>query len=82
MDVVGQQAIALCAKAEALAALAEGFEVCTAVVINEQSILTVVAALNNVVRVTRIDDPGYASPAADLPLAGRKVNTSVTVPVC
>ena len=48
-----EQAIALCVEAQALAVLAEEFEVRTAVVINEENILTVVAALNNVVRLTR-----------------------------
>ena len=61
-------------EAEALAVLAEEFEVRTAVVINEENILTVVAALNNVVRLTRNDDSGHARHADNLPLAGRKVN--------
>ncbi|MCH8806269.1 MAG: hypothetical protein IH986_09300 [Planctomycetes bacterium] len=60
--------------AEALAVLAEEFEVRTAVVINEENILTVVAALNNVVRLTRNDDSGHARHAQNLPLAGRKGN--------
>ncbi|MCH7721597.1 MAG: hypothetical protein IH988_11530, partial [Planctomycetes bacterium] len=51
--------------------LAEEFEVRTAVVINEENILTVVAALNNVVRLTRNDDSGHARHADNLPLAGR-----------
>ncbi len=57
-----------------LAVLAEEFEVRTAVVINEENILTVVAALNNVVRLTRNDDSGHAKYADNLPLAARKVN--------
>ena len=74
MDVVGHQAIAKYVEAEARAVLAEEFEVRTAVVINEENILTVVAALNNVVRLTRNDDSGHARHADNLPLAGRKVN--------
>jgi len=50
------------------------FEVRTAVAINEEHILTVVAALNNVVRLTRNDDSGHARHAHNLPRAGRKVN--------
>ncbi len=46
MDVVGHQAIAKYVEAEALAVLAEKFALRTAVVINEENILTVVAALN------------------------------------
>ena len=45
-----EQAIALCVEAQALAVLAEEFDVRTVVVMNEENILTVVAALNNVVR--------------------------------
>ncbi len=65
---------AACVEAEALAVLAEEFEVRTAVVINEENILTVVAALNNVVRLTRNDDSGHARHPDNLPLAGRRVN--------
>lgn len=72
--MVGHQAITLCAEAEALAMLAEEFEVRTAVVINEENNLTVVAALNNVMRLTRSDDSGHARHADNLPLASRKVN--------
>ena len=39
MDVLGHQAIAGCVEAEALAVLAEEFEVRTALVINEEDIL-------------------------------------------
>ena len=46
----------------------------TAAVIHEENILTLVAALNNVGRLTRHDDSDHASPADKLPLAGRKVN--------
>ena len=53
---------------------AEEFEVRTAVVVSEQNILTVVAALNNLLRLTRNDDSGHARHADKLPLAGRKVN--------
>ncbi len=75
MDVVGHQAIALCVEAEAFAVLAQEFEVRTAVVvINEQNTLTLVAALNNVVQLTRNDDSGHARHADNRPLAGRKVN--------
>ena len=61
-------------EAEALAVLAEEFELRTAVVINEENILTVVAALNNVLRLTRNDDSGRARHTDKLPIAGRKVN--------
>ena len=44
------QAIGGYVEADALAVLAEEFDLRTAVVINEENILTVVAALNNVVR--------------------------------
>ena len=71
MDAVGHQAMAKCVDAEALA---EEFEVRTALVINEENIQTVVAALNNVVRLTRNDDSGHARHADNLPLAGRKMN--------
>ncbi len=75
--MVGHQVIALCVEAEALAVLAEEFEVRTAVLINEENILVRlwrIAALNNVVRPTRNDDSGHARHADNLPLAGRKVN--------
>ena len=60
--------------------LAEEFEVRAAVGINEENILTVVAALNNVVRLTRNDDSGHARHADNIPHAARKVNKRVTVP--
>ena len=59
---------------EALAVFAEVFEVRTAVVINEENILTVVVALNHVVRLTRNDDTGHARHADMLPRTGLKVN--------
>ena len=62
--------------------LAEEFKVRTAVVINEENILTVVPALNNMVRLTRNDDSAHARHAENLPLAGRKVNKQLTVPLC
>ena len=74
MDVIGHKAIAKQAEAEALAVFAEEFEVRTAVVIHEENILTIVAALNNVVRLSRNDDSGHARHDDNLPLAGRKVN--------
>jgi hypothetical protein len=75
MDVVGHQAIAKYVEAEALAVLAAKFEVRMAVVINEENILTVVAALNNVVRLTLNDDSGHARQADDLPSpAGKSIN--------
>ena len=75
MDVVGHQGIAGCVEAEALAVLAEEFELRTAVVINEENILTVVAALNNVVRLTRNDDSGHARHAHNLPSPdGKSIN--------
>ncbi len=74
MDVVGHQAIAKYVEAEAIAVLAEEFEIRTAVVINEENILTVVTGLNNVVRLTLNDDSAHARHAHNLPLAGRKVN--------
>ncbi len=74
MDVVGHQAIAEYVEAEALAMLAEEFEIHTAVSINEENILPVVAALNNVVRLTRNDDSGNARHADNIPHAARKVN--------
>ena len=54
--------------------LAEEFEARTAVVINEENIATVVAALNNAVRLPRNDDSCHARHAHNPPLAGRKVN--------
>ncbi len=77
MDVVGHQAIAKYVEAEARAVLAEEFEVRTAVVLNQENILVRlwrIAALNNVVRLTRNDDSGHARHADNLPFAGRKVN--------
>ena len=82
--MVGHQAMADCVEAEALAVLAEEFALRTAVVINEEDILVRlwrIAALNNVVRLTRIDDSGHARHADNLPIAGRKVNKQVTVPL-
>ena len=72
--MVGRQAIASCVEATALALLAEEFELRTAVVINEENILTVVAAPNNVVRLTRNGDSARARQADKLLLAARKVN--------
>ena len=63
--------------------LAEEFEVRTAIVINEEKILIRlwrIAALNNVVRLTRNGDSGHARHAENLPLAGRKANKWVTGP--
>ena len=57
--------------ASALAPLAA---VRMAVVINEENTLTVAAALNNVVRLTRNDDYGPARHADNRPLDGRTVN--------
>ncbi len=54
--------------------IAEEFEVRTAVVVNEENVLRVAAALNNGVRPTRNDDSGPARRADERPLAGRKVN--------
>ena len=54
--------------------LAAESELRTAVVINEENILTVVAALNNVVRQTRNDDSGHARHADNLLLTGQEVN--------
>ena len=79
------QAIANNVEAEALAVLAEEFELRTAVVINEVNILVRlgrIAGLNNVVRLTRNDDSGHAKHADNLPLAGPKVNKYLTVPLC
>ena len=56
-------------------ALAEEFEVRTAVVINEENILIRlwrIAVLNNEVRLPRNDDSGHAKDTENLPLAGRK----------
>ena len=74
MDGVGHQAIAKYVEAEAIAVLAEEFEVRAVVVINEENILTVVAALNNVVQLTRNDDSGHARHADNLWLTSRKVS--------
>ncbi len=54
----------------------------TALVINEENTLKVVAAPNNVVRLTRNNESGHARHAPNPPLAGRKVNELVTVPFC
>ena len=75
--MLGHQAIAKYVEAQALAVLAEEFEVRTAAVINDENIpvrLWRIAALNNVVLLTRNDDSGHARHADNLPLAGRKVN--------
>ena len=77
MDVVGRQAIADCLEAEALAVLAEGLEVRTVVVVNEEDFLVRlwrIAAQNDVVRPARSDDSGRTRHADNLPLARRKVN--------
>lgn len=76
----GEQAIAKYVEAEALEVLAEGFAVRTAVVINDENTLMLVAAQNNELRRTRSDDPGHARHADNLSLAGRKVSQYVTVP--
>ena len=80
LQQAARQAIADCVElvdpacwAEALAMLAEQFEVRTPVVIHEENILTVVAALNNLVRLTRNDNSGHARHADNLPLAVGKV---------
>ena len=62
--------------------LAEEFEARAAVVINEENILTVVAVLKNVVRLTLNDNSGHTTCARNLPLAGRRVNQRVTVSLC
>ncbi len=75
MDVVDHQARALCVEAEALAVLAEESEVRTAVVINQENILIRpwgIAALNNVVRLTRNEGSCHPRHAHNLPLAGRE----------
>jgi hypothetical protein len=74
VNVVGHEAIAEYAKAEALAVLTEEFEIRTAVVVNEENVLVVVAALNHMVRLTRYDDSGYARHTENLHHAGRDVN--------
>ncbi len=59
----------------------------TVVVINEENILVLlwrIAALNNVVRLTRNDDSGHARHVDNLPLAGLQVNENdfpMTVPI-
>ncbi len=76
-EMAPNQAIAKYVEAEALAVLAEEFEVRAAVVVNEENILSRLwrtAALNNVVRLTRNDDSGHARHADNPPLAGRKAN--------
>ena len=77
IDVLGHQAIGKYVEAQALAVLAEEFEVRTAVVINEENILVRlwrIAMLHNVLRLTRNDDSSHARHAHNLPLAGRTVN--------
>ncbi len=59
--------------------LAEEFEIRTAAVFSEENILTVGAALHNVVRLTRNDASGHARYANNAPLAGRKAIKSVTM---
>ena len=76
MDVVGHQAIDSCVKAEALAVLAEEFELGTAVVINEENILTFAAALNDVALVTLNDDSADAR-YADNPRRIRRASPAV-----
>ena len=70
-------AIADCVEAEALAALAEEFELPTPVVVNEENILVRlrrIATLNNVVRLTAHDDSGHTRHADNLFVAARRVN--------
>jgi len=74
MDVVGHQAIAGCGDA---VELAEDIEVRTVVTISEEHILVLlsrIAALNIVVRLTWNYDSGHARQAHNALLAGRKVN--------
>ncbi len=62
-DVGGHQEEAFCVDAEAIAVLAEELEARTAAVINEEHILFRrwrITALNNVVRLIRNDNSGYA----------------------
>ena len=72
-DVAPTGGFAGCVEAEAPAVLAEECEVRTAVVVNDENTLTIVAALNNVVRLPRNDDSGHARHADNPPFAGRKV---------
>ena len=74
VNVVGHEAIAQYAKAEALAVVTEEFEIRTTVVVNEENILAVVAALNHMVRLSRYDNSGYARHTENLHHAGRYVN--------
>ena len=70
MDEVGHQAMAGCVEAEAVAVHVEEFQVRTAVVFNEENILVRlwrIAALNNVVRLTRNDDSRHARPRYKTP---------------
>ena len=60
MDVVGHRATAMHVEADAIELLAEEFEIRTAVVINQENFLTIVAPPSNVARLTRSDDPGRA----------------------
>ncbi len=65
--------------------LAEEFDRRSAVVINEENILVRlwrIASQSNVVRLPRNDDPGHARHFHNLPLASRKGNKQVTVPLC
>jgi hypothetical protein len=73
VDVVGHEAIAQYAKAEPRAVVTEEFEVSTTVVVNEENILAVVAALNHMVRPTRYDDSSYARHTEDLHHVSEKV---------
>ena len=54
--------------------LADEFEERAAVVINEENIPTVVAALNNAVRLPRNDVSDNSRHADNLPLAANKLN--------
>ena len=54
----------------------------TALVNNEENILTVVAALSNALWLTRNDDSGHATRADKLALAARKLDQSATSPPC
>ena len=78
MDVIGYEAIASCVEDETLAVLTEEFGLRTAVVINEEKTLTVVAALNYVVRLTRNRDFTHARHAENPSVAGRKVNKQLS----
>ncbi len=74
VDVIGHQAIALDRKAEPIGLRLEQFEIEPAVVVGEKDVLTVVAALCDVVRQTGKHNPGESRHRLNLTKLSPRVN--------